>query len=122
MRYYCQTLPVRVLRVPGNGGGCSRELSVRAKPCVSNICGVKLSIRQESQRRPMGKAGDKFTPVIDSPVERRTMAIIDLSIFHYTVRAELVEALLPFDKLRANGFSTSSGRTDWVCHDLWKDQ
>ena len=33
--------------------------------------------------------------------------IIDLSVFHYTVRAELVEALLPFDKLRANGLSLS---------------
>jgi hypothetical protein len=33
--------------------------------------------------------------------------MIDLSKIHYTVRAELVEALLPFDKLRANGFGLS---------------
>ena len=33
--------------------------------------------------------------------------LIDLSVFHYTVRAELVEALLPFDKLRANGLGLS---------------
>ncbi len=38
---------------------------------------------------------------------RCTLSIIDLSVFHYTVRAELVEALLPFDKLRANGLGLS---------------
>ena len=101
------------LQIRGDVAGIGLTIDQYFVKC-QYVVGGSISVFRRTVVRRYCAVCFVFSPIENSALRSGAIGlhlhcriIIDLSLFHYTVRAELVEARLPFDKLRANGVGLS---------------